>query len=173
MAATINPIRNVKASGRLIQRPWDATFDEYLLYRMKDQDANRPHNATDLKRTEAGRPVYSGGGIEPDKRVDGPIEGFNPTRFGRMLYARGEFANYAQKYSAEGDTRVTQQATGRRVVKPNFVVDDAMLADFRDQLRGDKVKIDDDGMKKEMDRLIKEAKQEFIAQRQAVGAKAS
>ena len=31
----------------------------------------------------------------------------------------------------------------------------------------------DDGMKKEMDRLIKEAKQEFIAQRQAVGAKAS
>ena len=31
----------------------------------------------------------------------------------------------------------------------------------------------DDGMKKEMDRLIKEAKQQFIAERQAVGAKAS
>ena len=25
-------------SGRLIQRPWDATFDEYLSYQLKDQD---------------------------------------------------------------------------------------------------------------------------------------
>ena len=79
---------------------------------MKDQDANRPHNPSDLKRTDAGRPVYSGGGIEPDKRVAGPIEGFNPGRFGRMLYARAEFANYAQKYAAEGDTRIAQHRDG-------------------------------------------------------------
>src|SRR5437016_7071585 len=56
-------------SGRLIQRPWDATFDEYLSYQLKDQETERTHNASDLKRTDAGRPVYSGGGIEPDKRV--------------------------------------------------------------------------------------------------------
>ena len=72
-------------SGRLIQRPWDATFDEYLSYTLRDQDVDRPHNPSDLKRTDAGRPVYSGGGIEPDKRVAGPFEGFNPRRFGRML----------------------------------------------------------------------------------------
>jgi carboxyl-terminal processing protease len=138
-------------SGRLIQRPWDETFDEYQLYRLKDQDANRPHNPGDLKHTDAGRPVYSGGGIEPDKRVDGPLEGFNPTKFGRTLYARGEFANYAQKFTAEGDTRINQQATGRRVVKPNFVVDDAMVADFREQLKADKVKIDEDGFKKDLE----------------------
>ena len=66
-------------SGRLIQRPWDETFDEYLSYSMRDQDANRPHNPKDLKRTDAGRPVYSGGGIEPDKHLAGPTEGFNPT----------------------------------------------------------------------------------------------
>src|SRR6266480_835484 len=105
-------------SGRLIQRPWDETFDEYQLYRLKDQDANRSHNATELKRTDAGRPVYSGGGIEPDKRVDGPLEGFNPTKFGRTVYGRGEFANYAQMFTAEGDTRISQQSTGRRAVKP-------------------------------------------------------
>ena len=29
-------------SGRLIQRPWDESFDEYLSYSMRDQDANRP-----------------------------------------------------------------------------------------------------------------------------------
>ena len=119
-------------SGRLIQRPWDETFDEYQLYRLKDQDANRAHNPSDLKHTDAGRPVYSGGGIEPDKRVDGPLEGFNPTKFGRTLYSRGEFANYAQKFTAEGDARINQQSTGRRAAKANFVVDDAMVADFRD-----------------------------------------
>ena len=138
-------------SGRLIQRPWDATFDEYLLYRQKDQDANRPHNASDLKRTEAGRPVYSGGGIEPDKRVDGPIEGFNPSRFGRLIYQRAEFENYAQRFSAEGDTRISQQSSGRRLVKPNFVVDDALVAEFRDQLKTDKVKLDEDAFKRDLD----------------------
>jgi len=138
-------------SGRLIQRPWDATFDEYQLYRLKDQDANRPHNPSDLKKTDAGRPVYSGGGIEPDKRVDGPIEGFSPTRFGRMLYARQEFANYAQKFIAEGDTRITQPSGTRKLVKPNFVVDDAMLADFRQQLVADKIKIDEDNLKKDLE----------------------
>src|SRR5436309_254836 len=125
-------------SGRLIQRPWDATFDEYLSYSMKDQDAARPHNPTDLKHTDAGRAVYSGGGIEPDKRVAGPLEGFNPSRFGRMLYARSTFANYAQKYAAEVDIRVAQNATGRKTVGRDFAVDDAMMADFREQLVADK-----------------------------------
>jgi carboxyl-terminal processing protease len=138
-------------SGRLIQRPWDASFDEYLSYSLRDQDTNKPHNPSDLKHTDSGRPVYSGGGVEPDKRVSGPIEGFNPGRFGRMLYARAEFANYAQKYTAEGDMRVTQQSTGRRSVTPNFVVDDAMLADFREQLKTDRVRIDEDAFKKDID----------------------
>lgn len=137
-------------SGRLIQRPWDATFDEYLSYSLRDQDGNRPHSPDDLKRTDAGRPVYSGGGIEPDKLIAGPVEGFNPGRVGRMLYARQEFANYAQKYSAEGDSRVSQQATGRRMVKRNFVVDDAMLADFRELLAADKIKFDEEGFQKDL-----------------------
>jgi carboxyl-terminal processing protease len=136
-------------SGRLIQRPWDATFDEYLSYSLKDQDVERPHNASDLKRTDAGRPVYSGGGIEPDKRIAGPVEGFNPGRFARMLYSRNEFEKYAQKFTAEGDTRVAQAATGRTIVNPNFIVDDAMVADFREQLKADKVKIDEEGFKKD------------------------
>jgi carboxyl-terminal processing protease len=138
-------------SGRLIQRPWDATFDEYLSYSLRDQDAARPHNASDLKHTDAGRPVYSGGGIEPDKRVAGPLEGFNPSRFGRLLYNRQEFENYAQKFTAEGDTRMAGTSVGRRMVKPNFVVDDAMVADFRSLLDTDKVKIDEDAFKKDGD----------------------
>jgi carboxyl-terminal processing protease len=138
-------------SGRLIQRPWDATFDEYLTYTMRDQDANKPHNPSDLKRTDAGRPVYSGGGIEPDKRVAGPLEGFDPTRFGRSINARGEFASFAAKFTADGDTRVAQPSSGRKTVKPNFVVDDGMVADFREQLKADRVRIDEDAFKKDFD----------------------
>ncbi len=129
-------------SKRLIQRPWDGTFDEYLTYTIRDQTPNKPHGPNDLRYTDAGRKVYSGGGIEPDKRLDGPIEGFNPTRFGRTLYARQLFDNYAEKYAAEGDTRIAPRPDQKRVIK-GFVVDDATLEDFRGYLKAQKVKIDD------------------------------
>ena len=143
-------------SGRLIQRPWDATFDEYQLYTLRDQETERTHNATELKYTDAGRPVYSGGGVEPDKRIAGPVGpgstgGFNVGRFGRLLNGRQAFANYAQKYTADGDARVGQLATGRKVVKQNFVVDDELLADFRQQLINDGIKIDEAGFTQDLD----------------------
>ena len=140
-------------SGRLIQRPWDATFDEYLSYSLKDQDVARPHNPSDLMHTDAGRPVNSGGGIEPDKRVAGPIEGLNPGRFGRTLYARQTFERFAQRYTAEGDTRIggAASASGRKTVKANFVVDDAMVSEFKEQLKTDRIKIDEDAFTKEID----------------------
>jgi carboxyl-terminal processing protease len=137
-------------SGRLIQRPWDETFDEYLSYTQRDQDVTKPHNPSDLKHTGAGRPVYSGGGIEPDKYVAGQIEGFNPTTFARMLYSRQEFENFAQAFMAEGDTRVAQTATARRVVTPNFTIDDTMLAAFREQLKNNRVKIDEAAFQKDL-----------------------
>jgi len=130
-------------SDRLIQRPWDASFDEYLSYAAKEQDASKPHNPHDLRRTNSGRPVYSGGGIEPDRHIAGPTEGFNPTPFGRMLWFRQAFANYALKYTADGDTRVAQASTGRRTIKPSFAVDEAMLADFREFLKTERFRIDE------------------------------
>jgi hypothetical protein len=68
-----------------------------------------------------------------------------------MLYARAVFASYAQRYAAEGDTRVTQKATGRKTVTPNFAVDDAMVADFREQLKTDRVRTDEDAFTKDID----------------------
>jgi carboxyl-terminal processing protease len=118
-------------SGRLIQRPWDGTFDEYLNdYGLKDQSVARPHNASELKYTDAKRKVYGGGGIEPDQRFQGPVEGFNPTQFGRTLYFRQLFGEFAENFVAQGDNRITPQK-GARVVAPGFVVDDAMVRDFR------------------------------------------
>jgi len=137
-------------SGRLIQRPWDDSFDEYLTYTLREQDPNKAHSPEDLKLTDAGRKVYSGGGIEPDRRFDGPIEGFNPTRFGRTLYARQLFDIYAQRFARKGDTRITMTpATPVRELSPGFEVTDAMVAEFRDFVEKSKVKIDTDGWQKD------------------------
>jgi carboxyl-terminal processing protease len=87
--------------------------------------------------------VFSGGGIEPDKPVAGPVEGFNPSRFGRSLSARQAFANYAQRFSAKGDTRIMAESKDRQLVERGFEVTDAMVADFKDFLRSDRVRIDE------------------------------
>jgi carboxyl-terminal processing protease len=131
-------------AGRLIQRPWDGSFDEYLTYTLRDQTADRQHKAADLKYTEAGRKVYSGGGIEPDKFVVGAgTEGFNPTRFGRLLYARQEFANFADQFRAEGDTRLSDANKNKKPIARGFDVTDAMLNDFKALLVARKVKMDE------------------------------
>jgi carboxyl-terminal processing protease len=128
-------------SGRMIQRPWDGSFDEYLTYTLKEQ-GDREHTPEQLKHTVGGRKVYSGGGIEPDRRFDGPVEGFTPTTFGRSLYTRQLFASYAEQFTAEGDTRAGAQGKNRKVVRQDFSVDDALLQDFRKFVVDRKLPID-------------------------------
>ncbi len=141
----VTTARYYTPSGRLIQRPWDGSFDEYLMYSMQDQDPNKTHKPSDLKLTDAGRKVYSGGGVEPDQRVDGPTDGFTPGRFARMLYGRQIFDRFAQRFSRKGDTRVPSATGPDRVeVAQGFAVDDAMVADFRDLLKTLRVIVDED-----------------------------
>ena len=136
-------------SGRLIQRPWDGTFDEYLTYSLRDQSAQREHSPAQLKYTDSGRKVYAGGGVEPDRHVAGPVEGFNPTRFGRTLFARQAFGNFAQRFSAEGDTRIQLEGRDRRYVKRGFAVTDEMVAEFKAYLKDERVKVDEEAFTKD------------------------
>jgi carboxyl-terminal processing protease len=138
-------------SGRMIQRPWDNAFDEYLTYTLRDQTGSRDHSASQLKYTDAGRKVYGGGGIEPDKFYAGPVQGFTPTRFGRSLVARSAFANFAEQYAGEGDTRMSAATAGKKRLTRGFTVNDAMLADFRQFLQDEKIKIDADAFAKDLD----------------------
>lgn len=134
-------------SGRLIQRPWDGSFDEYLTYTLRDQKADRQHSSADLKYTDAGRKVYSGGGVEPDKFIAGPVEGFSPTRFGRQLYARGSFPYFADQFVAEGDTRFSDASRSKKRIARGFTVSDEMMRDFRGSLQSQKIKIDEEAFK--------------------------
>ena len=142
-ALALTTARYYTPSGRMIQRPWDGAFDEYLTYAARGQSAPRDHAAADLKYTDGGRKVYGGGGIEPDHRLEGPIEGFNPGRFARLLFARQVFASFAQKFSAVGDTRIAVAAKDRKFVAKDFVVDAAMLESFREHLTAEGMKIDE------------------------------
>ena len=150
----VTTARYYTPSGRLIQRPWDGSFDEYLTYTLREQDANKTHKPEDLKYTDAGRKVYSGGGIDPDQRFDGPMEGFNPTRFGRMIYNRQLPDSFAQRFTRKGDTRFTPSTKeGYRGLGPDFVVDDAMMAEFKEHLKRSKVKIDEAAWEKDREFL--------------------
>jgi hypothetical protein len=53
------------------------------------------------------------------------------------------FGSFAQRYSAEGDTRFRAGNGQRRTVTENFVVDDDMLKAFRDHVTAAGVKIDE------------------------------
>ena len=137
-------------SGRLIQRPWDSSFDEYHTYTLRDQKGERQHSTAELKYTDAGRKVYSGGGIEPDKFMAGPVEGFSPSRFARQLYARGAFVNFADQFMAEGDTRFSDANKDKKRIGKGFVVTDDMLQSFRAMLATQKVTMDEEAFKTDL-----------------------
>jgi carboxyl-terminal processing protease len=139
-------------SGRLIQRPWDDGFDDYLTFTQRDQDPNKAHAASDLKYTDSGRKVYSGGGVEPDRRFDGPTEGFNPSRFSRTIYNRNLFDTYAQRFSRRGDTRITVTPTAMpRELAADFEVTPAMMAEFKQHVEKARLKWDEAAWQKDQD----------------------
>jgi carboxyl-terminal processing protease len=133
-------------SGRMIQRPWDSSFDEYLTYRDRDQSSGGPHNPSDLMYTDGHRKVYGGGGIEPDHFVPGPVEGFNPTRFSRLLNSRGVFVGFAEHFTKEGDLRPGARSGAAHRVEPGWVMTDAMMDEFHQYLEDLHVKIDESAL---------------------------
>ena len=149
--AAITTARYYTPSGRMIQRPWDGTFDEYLTYIYRDQDGNKTHKESDLKLTDSGRKVYGGGGIEPDRRFDGPSDGFNPTRFGRSIAARNLFDVYAQQFSRRGDTRLSRQGGKIRELDPNFEVTADMLTEFKALVQKSPIVFDEASWQKDLD----------------------
>ena len=137
-------------SQRMIQRPWDGAFDEYLTYSYRDQAPRREHAASDLKYTDAGRKVYSGGGIEPDHFIPGPVEGFNPARFTRMLRDRGAFVSFAERFTKEGDARPAAKHAALHKVAPGWQVTDAMVQEFHDFVASERVRIDEAAFKNDV-----------------------
>ncbi len=117
---------------------------------MRDQDANKAHRSEDLKLTDAGRKVYSGGGVEPDRRFDGPTEGFNPGRFARTIAARGLFEVYARQFTRQGDTRIPPPAGQQHEVASSYQVSEPMLAEFKQLVMKCPIRFDEAGWQKDL-----------------------
>ncbi len=131
-------------SGRVIQRPWDASFDEYLTYTLQDQTGKRDHPASELHYTDGGRKVYGGGGIEPDHFMVGPIEGFNPSAFSRALVNRGMFVGFAEHFTAEGDTRPANRGVGtRHKVARGFEISPSYIDEFKQYVTTQHMRLDE------------------------------
>jgi carboxyl-terminal processing protease len=130
-------------SGRMIQRPWDGSFDEYLTFSYRDQEAARQHAPSELRYTDNKRKVYGGGGIEPDHFVPGPIQGFNPSRFTRLLWP-GRFVGFAERFTRAGDERPgARSSAASHRVSPGWKVTDAIVGEFRQYLVDRGVRVDE------------------------------
>jgi carboxyl-terminal processing protease len=107
-------------SGRLIQRDYSNLDDYFLDAELEDDDtpAAAAPDAKDreVRRTDAGRTVYGGGGITPDYVVHSDRE---PALLSRLRRENLLF-DYAVRYVA-----------GHPDLKPGFAVGDEVIRDFR------------------------------------------
>jgi carboxyl-terminal processing protease len=109
-------------SGRLIQRDYNGVslYDYY--YNHEAADDKNPQSR-EVKMTDSGRPVYGGGGISPDVKMETP----KSNHFQDSLLQHYVFFNFAKHY-----------LVGKHIQK-NFEVDDPVMQEFRKYLVDQKV----------------------------------
>ncbi|MFZ0583747.1 MAG: S41 family peptidase [Candidatus Acidiferrales bacterium] len=131
-ALLLTTARYYTPSGRLIQR-------DYKNISLYDYHYNpQPPTKPEVKLTDSGRQVFGGGGITPDDAVAAP----KPDDFQQMLYRRGVF--YSQQ---QGVGDFTRFYLGEKPdITKDFVVNDAVIEQFRKYLDRQKIKYTDDNI---------------------------
>ena len=121
-------------AGRLIQRPWDESFDEYLSYTTRDQDAERPALAVGAEVHAAARPQ----GVQRRRHRARPSHGRADRRIQprqvRAPAASDDVRELRAAVRPRGRHPVRQRPptqNARRMLARDFTVDDAMLQDFK------------------------------------------
>ena len=113
-------------SGRLIQRNYDhvSLYDYYYVR----NDAAKPDKSNlEVKLTDSGRTVYGGGGITPDEKIDN----LKSNHFQDTLLQHYAFFNFSKHYLAS------------HTVARDFVVDDAVMQQFKDYLKSNSIEYTD------------------------------
>jgi carboxyl-terminal processing protease len=109
-------------SGRLIQRNYD-NVSLYDYYYVRDDAKKADKSNLEVKLTDSGRTVYGGGGITPDEK----IEPYKSNGFQDNLYLHYAFFDFSKHYLAS-------HAVGK-----DFIVDDAVMQQFKDFLKANQV----------------------------------
>ena len=109
-------------SGRLIQRNYEGlSLYDYYYGREGALPANNSNK--EVKLTDSGRTVYGGGGITPDEK----IAELKSNHFQDVLLQNYSYFNFTKHYLAD------------HTVSKDFVVDDAILKQFEDFLKTQKI----------------------------------
>jgi carboxyl-terminal processing protease len=109
-------------SGRLIQRSYDHV-SLYDYYYVRDDAKKADKSNLEVKLTDSGRTVYGGGGITPDEK----IESLKLNHFQEIMLQHYAFFNFSKHYLAT------------RTIAKDFVVDDAILQQFKDYLKTNQI----------------------------------
>jgi carboxyl-terminal processing protease len=123
-------------SGRLIQRSYDGV-SAYDYFFVRDDAKKADKSNLEVKLTDSGRTVYGGGGITPDEKVTGGL--FDPENFNR--FQTSLLQHYIFVISGAGSFAKHYLAT--HSVGRDFVVDDAILQQFKDFLKANQVDYSD------------------------------
>ena len=110
------------------ERPHDPAAVGWHLRRVSDLLATRPEGEraalpAELKYTDAGRKVYSGGGIEPDKFMRRPGRGIQPDALWATCCTRAARSPTSPTVHGEGDTRLSDASKPRSASPRGFIVD--------------------------------------------------
>jgi carboxyl-terminal processing protease len=143
-------------SGRLIQRNYN-NVSLYDYYYVRNDALPADKSNREVKLTDAGRPVYGGGGITPDEK----IPELKSNHFEEELAIHRAFFDFATHYLAN------------HTVSRDFVVDDALMGQFKDFLRAQKIDYTDKDVNDNLDWIKSSIKAELFTSQfgQAEGLK--
>jgi carboxyl-terminal processing protease len=137
-ALTLTIAHYYTPSGRLIQRDYsNGSLFEYYARRSAAGDVAPPRNTSDEKKTDLGRTVYGGGGIEPDIKVDS-LSFFTPEFFtpaqGRMFTGIFMFVRDLINGQVAGhpEFKINGIEYDHRLLPNEFLVTDGVLKSFRE-----------------------------------------
>jgi len=119
-------------SGRLIQRDFKTSLDDYYSHRIDTAESDR-----ETRYTAAGRKVLGGGGIAPDVEIS--LE--DATKFEQAMERKSVFFDYAVKYIAQHP----------KADAANITIGDDTLKDFREFVDEKKIEYTEDEWKESLD----------------------
>jgi carboxyl-terminal processing protease len=133
-------------SGRLIQRDYsgESRFDYFYI-----RDDAKPADTTnkEVKLTDAGRTMYGGGGITPDEKLTEMKSNHQQD----VLLQKYAFFNFSKHYMATHNN-----------VSHDFVVDDAILTEFKAYLKANNIEYTDKDIDANLDWIKMSIKAELF-----------
>jgi carboxyl-terminal processing protease len=162
LAVALTTAKYFTPSGRSIQRDYEH-IEDYLLHKQA------PEEQREVRYTVNGRKVLGQGGISPDFEVSQTL-----SAAWTELVIRGAFFGYARRFAAHqtplSKTLVFPKeevangtSAGKTSVTKDFVVDDAVIADFQNYLQANKITIEGDKFTAARDEIRRELQRSIFS----------